>query len=141
MIDSSAKYGLYNPAFTEDLGRNMLGKMSGNKIEDLDDYRLSGTAFSMDNIDIKKSLSNDKFESSSSKKDNIKKGILVGVAALAVLLVGKKFGGSIKNLLKKIPGAEKIGTAISDTFNNIKSKIKLPSLKGLGTKLKSMFKK
>ena len=57
MIDSSAKYGLYNPAFTEDIGYNMLGKISGNRIKDLDDYRLSGTTYSMDNIDIKNSLS------------------------------------------------------------------------------------
>ena len=138
MIENSARYGLYNPAFTEDIGQNMLKNISGNKIKDLDDYRISGTTSSMDDVNFNNGLTGDKFESST-KKDKVKKGILIGLAALAVLLVGKKFGGKIKTLLKKIPGVSKVGTKIKAAFNSLKSKIKLPSLKGLGTKIKTFF--
>lgn len=140
MIDSSAKYGLYNPAFTQDIGQAMLGNISGNKIEDLDDYRLSGAQYSMDGIDIKKSLSADKFESTTNKKDKIKKGIIFGVAALAALILGKKFGGKIIELLKKIPGVSTLTAKVKKGFSNIKSKIKLPDFKAWGATLKSKIK-
>lgn len=140
MIDSSAKYGLYNPAFSQDIGQAMLVKMSGSKIEDLDDYRLSGTQYSMNDIDIKNSLTADKFESSANKKDKIKKGIIIGVAALAALILGKKFGKNIVDLLKKIPGVKTLGASIKTGFTNLKSKFKLPDFKAWGTTLKSKIK-
>ncbi len=140
MIDSSAKYGLYNPAFSQDIGQAMLVKMSGSKIEDLDDYRLSGTQYSMNDIDIKNSLTADKFESSANKKDKIKKGIIIGVAALAALILGKKFGKNIVDLLKKIPGVKTLGTKIKTGFTNLKGKFKLPDFKAWGATLKSKIK-
>ncbi len=140
MIDNNVKLGLQNPVFCQDIGEGMLSKITGNRIEDLDDYRLSGTQYSMNNIDIQRSLNGDKFESSATKKDKIKKGIIIGVSALAVLIIGKKFGKNIKELLKKIPGVETLATKIKTGLTNLKSKIKLPDFKAWGATLKSKIK-
>ena len=142
MIDNCAKYNLCNPAFTQDIGKNMLGNISGNRIDDLDDFRLSGGQYTSDNINLKNELTNDKFEKANptTKTDKIKKGIILGAAALAVILVGKKFGGSIKKLLGKIPGVSTIKTKVSGTLSKIKGKIKMPNFKSWGTKIKNIFK-
>lgn len=158
MIDSSSIYGLYNPAFTQDIGYTKLNNIAGNSIDDMDDYKISGVSGSMDNVDIKKALSNDKFESSTTK-DKLIKGALIGAGLLAGGLVAHKFGlfGKLKSAAKKIPGVSSIGTKISGFFSSVGTKIKniIPksfSLKGkgakitgfftsIGTKIKSIFKK
>ena len=140
MIDSSAKYGLYNPAFTEDIGVSMLGKMVGNSIEDIDDYKISGTSFSMKDIDIKKNLSNDKFESTTTKKKAIK-GTLIGLGVLIAGLAGWKFGlfSKLKNIANKIPGVSSIGSKISGIGTSLKSKVPSFNFKNIGSGIKSFF--
>ncbi len=145
MIDSSSIYGLYNPAFTQDIGQTKLNNIAGNSIEDMDDYKISGVSGSMNDIDIKKALSNDKFESSSTKEKVIK-GALIGAGVLVGGLVAHKFGlfGKLKSAAKKIPGAGTVGTKVSGFFSNIGTKIKgmIPkslSFKSMGTKVKGFF--
>ena len=140
MIDNSARYGLCNPAFRDDIGYTMLGRMVGNSIEDLDEYRISGTEYTMDGMKFKQMLNSDEFESST-KKDKIKKGLIWGAVGVVALLAGWKFRGKIKDLLKKIPGVAGLKTKITNKFSGIKSKIKMPSLKGIKQRLKKLFKR
>ncbi|MBQ8460383.1 hypothetical protein IJ541_09830 [bacterium] len=97
MIDSSAKYGLYNPAFTEDIGNVMLGRMVGNDI-DLDDYRISGVTGSMDGVNIQGNLPSDKVELSTKQKaKKVAKYALIAAGVIAAgLLAFKGFKGGIK---------------------------------------------
>jgi Flp pilus assembly pilin Flp len=142
MIDSSAAYGLYNPAFTEDIGQAKLRRIAGNSIDDMDDYKISGSSNSISDINFQKALSNDKFESSTTKEKVIK-GTLIGAGALIAGLAAWKFGllGKLKSLGGKIPGVSKVGKSISGFFSSAGKKLKglVPkslSFKGFGTKIK-----
>ena len=155
MIDNSARYGLYNPVFSQDIGTNMLSHITGNSIKDLDDFKLSGGAYTMDGINFPNALTIDKFESSKAKKKaNIKKGIFIGLVIVAAILLGKftGLGKKLKDYIKKIPGAKEFYTKVKDKFSTLKSKIKkpdfsalkskikMPDFKALGDKIKNLFK-
>lgn len=135
MIDSSAIYGLYNPAFTDDIGTSMVTRISGNSIRDLDDYKLGGITHSIDNLDIKRTLPQDKVElSTSSKKKKILVGTAIGVAAIIAGLAAWKFGGltKLKTLGSKIiPSGAGIKSFFSKMWNGVKA---IPS------KIKGLFK-
>ena len=104
MIDNSAKYGLYNPAFTEDIGYLQLAKMGVN--DDFEDYAISGVTGSMDGINIKGALPEDKVELSNKSKNNKKKiltGIITALGVVAAGIACWKFNifSKIKSLIKK----------------------------------------
>jgi len=117
MIDSSANYGLYNPAFSEDIGYAMLSRQGVNmSAEDLDEYRLSGVAGSMDGISMQGNLKEDTFgnPNSKSKKKKIITGILAGIALIGAGVLGWKFKGKLKD----------VGTKIADGFKSVIKKFK-----------------
>ena len=104
MIDSSAKYGLYNPAFTEDIGNVMLGKMIQGDEIDLDDYRISGVAGTMDGVNIQGNLPSDKVElSTKGKAKKAAKYLLIGAGIIgAGFLAFKGYKVGFKNIPSKI---------------------------------------
>lgn len=97
MIDSSAAYGLYNPAFTEDIGLTQINRMYPSNA-DMTSFGITGTDFS--NIDIQHKLLEDTADfKSKNKTKNIVTGTIIGAVVLGLGVLGYKFG---KPLLKNI---------------------------------------
>lgn len=148
MIDNSSRYGLRNIAFTEDIGRNMLDKMNGRTIEDYDDYAISGTTNSLNNVNIYKDLPTDKVELTT-KKDKIIKNSLYGAGAIIAALAAWKLGAFAKlgKLISKIPGTGKLTGFVKALSpknfipDNIKNKFKNFKIKNFSFKsIKNIFK-
>jgi len=108
MIDSSVKYNLTNPAFTEDIGEASMGKMlpmapssfAGGSF-------IPGVTGSMSGTKIQGTLNEDTFGPSRKEKDkSIIKKLLIGAAAIAGGFLcfkgGKKAWAGIKSLCSKI---------------------------------------
>ena len=136
MIDSSAAYGLYNPAFTEDIGMSSINRMypAGGNTED---FRIAGTDFS--NIDIQHRLMTDTAEFKNKQKNkNILSGILIGACVLGLGALGYKFG---KPLFKNIGKLFKKGGP-TRAWNKL---TKLPAqalkfIKNIPSKISKLFK-
>lgn len=117
MIEKSSDYGLYNPAFCEDIGQAKLSQIGANfSAQDFEDYRISGVTGSMEGVKMQGNLKEDTFgkPSSKSKRKNIVKGILIGIGILTTGLLGWKFKGKLKDL----------GVKISNGFKSVLTKIK-----------------
>ena len=113
MIDSSSNYGLYNPCFSDDIGRIMLNQYLGSPGMDIDDFRLGTGTYGYTIPPNSNGLTQDTVEISGKepkKKKSVWKKILIGAGIItgAVLLLkfGKKGFGKIKtgitNLINKI---------------------------------------
>ena len=137
MIDSSAAYGLYNPAFTEDIGKSAIGRMFPTT-GDMDEFRVAGTDFS--NVDIQHKLLSDTVDfKKKQKRNNLITGAIIGIGVLALGALVYKFG---KPLLTKIGKLFKKGGP-TKAWNKIK---KAPIavwnfIKSIPTKIGKLFKK
>lgn len=113
MINNSAYYGLYNPAFSDDIGRTMLNQQLGTPGMDLDDYRLGTGVYGYGNP-YANGMTQDTVEISGKKpekKQPLWKKILIGAG---IILGG---GLLIRYGAKHMKG---IRTKLSGFFNKLK---------------------
>lgn len=136
MIDPSAAYGLYNPAFAEDIGTQQIKRMFPVD-GDMTSFGITGTDFS--NVDIKHQLTTDTAEFKQKQKTkNIISGVIIAAATLGLGVLGYKYGNQ---LINKAGNLFKKG-GLTNAWNKIKS---LPTvvwnfIKNIPTKVKAMFK-
>lgn len=107
MIDGSAYYGLYNPAFSEDIGRSMLNQQLGTPGMNLDDYRLGTGLYGYGNP-YANGMTQDTVQISGKepkKKMPVWKKILIGAGVILGGGLLLKFGvKNIKGLRTKMSG-------------------------------------
>ncbi len=137
MFDS-VKYNLTNPALTDDIGESLgtgtTMPMAPSTMDGSGMY-FPGITGSMNGITIQGNLKGDKVELSQKEKDGKTwKNIFKGAAAIGggVLLWkgGKKVAPKVKS------GFSKVGTSLKGGFGKVWS-----GITGLGSKIKSIFKK
>lgn len=125
MFDS-VKYNLTNPALTDDIGESFGTKQMPMAPSTMDGSGMyfPGITGSMNGITIQGNLKGDKVELSQKEKDSkMWKNIFKGIGAI---------GGGV--LLWK--GGKKLAPKVKTGFGKL-----WDSIKGLGTKIKSIFKK
>ena len=136
MIDPSVAYGLYNPAFAEDIGTSQIKRMFPAD-GDMTSFGIAGTDFS--NIDIQRQLLTDTVDFKQKQKTkNIITGAIIAAATLGLGVLGYKFG---KPAIKNIGKLFKKG-GLTKAWNKIKD---LPTkawnyVKNAPAKIKNLFK-
>lgn len=137
-MDDSIRYGLRNPAFTDDIAKAMIERAYPTTIDELS----SNPAIDVSDIKFNNGQpQKDSYNPTQSQKDkaNLKK-ILAGAGIVTLCVLAAIFGKKAFNFTKnKIPDNMKnIGSNIKNGFNYLKDKTKdgFQWMKGVFNKFK-----